>query len=74
MSAITHTRSAVAVAARRHKRTPSTQTSRELAEARTELAAAKLEAYISRVVESAPPLSLAQRERIAQLVNKVGGA
>jgi hypothetical protein len=42
-------------------------------EARRDLAAAKIEDYVSRVVAEAPPLTPAQRDRIAALV-KAGGA
>ncbi len=41
-------------------------------EARRDLAAANLEAYIRRVVDSAPPLSPSQRDRLALLLR--GGA
>lgn len=40
----------------------------ELIEARTNLAAEKLAAYVSAVVAEAPPLTDAQRDRIAALL------
>ncbi|GAA3626054.1 hypothetical protein GCM10022200_05510 [Microbacterium awajiense] len=59
------TSSAVAVASRR--RDPVA-----LIEARRNHAAVKLEDYITRVVAEAPPLTTAQRERLAALLT--GGA
>lgn len=43
--------------------------SRELAEARRELAAAKLENFVKKAVDAAPPLTDEQRERIAALLS-----
>lgn len=49
-------------------------TGRELAaEKRKEIAAAKLEAHIAKVVSEAPPLSPAQRDRLAVLFGNGGG-
>lgn len=45
----------------------------ELIEARTNLAAEKLAAYVSAVVAEAPPLTDAQRDRIAALLRPAGG-
>lgn len=39
-----------------------------LPQLRTDLAAARLEEYIRRVVDAAPPLAAAQRERLALLL------
>jgi hypothetical protein len=45
-----------------------------IADARRELAAAKLEAYVAKVVAEAPPLSPEQRDRIALLFRApIGG-
>jgi hypothetical protein len=43
-------------------------------DARRDLAAAKLEQYVAKVVATAPPLTSAQRDRIAALLRPVGGA
>ncbi|MCI1788621.1 MAG: hypothetical protein LKI58_11280 [Actinomyces sp.] len=48
-------------------------TAADVTTARRDLAAAKIEDYVSRVVAEAPPLTPAQRDRIAALV-KAGGA
>ena len=40
----------------------------ELIDARRDLAAAKLDAYVKRVLAEAPPLTDAQRDRIAALL------
>nr|WP_298984780.1 hypothetical protein [uncultured Micrococcus sp.] len=40
----------------------------QLIEARRDLAAAKLDAYVKRVLAEAPPLTDAQRDRIAALL------
>jgi hypothetical protein len=45
----------------------------EIAEARRDLAAENLAAYIKRVVDSAPPLTPAQRERLALLLHPGAG-
>ena len=45
----------------------------ELIEARANLAAEKLAEYVARVVAEAPPLTDAQRDRIAALLRPVGG-
>lgn len=42
--------------------------------ARRDLAAAKLEAHIARVVAEAPPLTREQLDRIAVLIRSAGGA
>lgn len=42
--------------------------------ARRDLAAEKITAYISRVVDAAPPLTPEQRDRIAALLAPIGGA
>jgi hypothetical protein len=55
-------RNQVAVLARRRPNSP------ELEQARRELAAAKIEDYIKRTVEGAPPLTDEQRTRIASLL------
>jgi hypothetical protein len=44
------------------------------AEARRELAEAKIAAYVERVLAAAPPLSDAQRVRLAALLHRVNGA
>ncbi len=62
---VARTRSQVAVAHRRGN--PD-----EIASARRDLAAAKLEDYIKRVVDNAPPLSEAQKASLASLIR--GGA
>ena len=49
-------------------------TPEELAEAKADLAAAKLVAYIKKVVDQAPPLSPAQRDQIAALFASGGDA
>lgn len=43
-------------------------------ELRRDLAAAKLEAYVSRVVAEAPPLTAEQLDRVAVLLRPGGGA
>jgi hypothetical protein len=45
----------------------------QIAAARQELAAAKLEAYIAKVVAEAPPLSPEQRDRLSLLFRPAGG-
>ena len=45
----------------------------ELIEARANLAAEKLAEYVARVVAEAPPLTDAQRDRIAALLRPAGG-
>lgn len=61
---VTRARSRVAVAVQR-------KDAKAEAEARQELEAAMLERAIQRAVEAAPPLSAAQRERLAMLL--IGG-
>lgn len=46
----------------------------ELESARRDLAAAKLEQYIARVVDAAPPLTKEQQDRISALLRPSGGA
>lgn len=46
----------------------------QIAAARQELAAAKIEEYIAKVVAEAPPLSPEQRDRLAMLFHPAGGA
>lgn len=48
-------------------------TPEEAAEARRELAAERLAAYVKRVVDKAPPLTAAQRERIAAILAAPAG-
>lgn len=70
MSQALHHRGRVAALSRsRSKSDP------ELINARQELAAAKLAAYVEKVVAEAPPLTDAQRDRIATLLrpSKIGG-
>lgn len=45
----------------------------QIAEARRTLAAAKLEAYVSRVLAEAPPLTPAQSSRIASMLRGSSG-
>ena len=45
----------------------------DLVNARRDLAAAKLDAYIQKVVAEAPPLTDEQRDRIAALLRPAGG-
>ncbi len=61
-------RSRVAVATKKHKNKPNDSSSLVLQEARRDLAAAKLEAYIQRVVDESPRLSPEQRDRLALLL------
>lgn len=46
----------------------------DLARARLDLRAAKLEDYVSRVVAEAPPLTAEQLDRVAVLLRPGGGA
>lgn len=62
----THTRSAIAHA---KKQDPDA----DVTELRAQLKAERLEDYIARVVDSAPPLTDEQRERLAALLRPVGG-
>ncbi len=61
-------RSRVAVATKKHKNKSDDGSSSLLQEARRDLAAAKLEAYIQRVVDASVPLSAEQRDRLALLL------
>ena len=54
--------------ARRHRDDP-----QRIAEARRELAVAKIADFIESVVDSAPPLSEAQRDRLAVLLRPTDG-
>jgi hypothetical protein len=72
MSAITNTRSRVAVAARRHKKKPSEGTAEALATARKDLAAAKIEAYVARVIADSGPLTDEQRAKLAVVLAPIG--
>lgn len=67
MSQILKARSALGVAARRGD--PEAE-----ALARRDLAAAKIESYVAKVVAEAPPLSPEQRDRLAMLFRPSGGA
>jgi hypothetical protein len=58
-------RNAVALIARHHPDSP------DLVTARRDLAAAKLEAYVQRVVSEAPPLTSEQRDRLAALLRPI---
>ena len=51
---------------------PDAQTNPALAELRRDLKAQRLEEYIAKVVDSAPPLTVEQRDRIAAILR--GGA
>lgn len=57
------------VAALTRSRTPDDP---EFITARRDLAAANIEQYVARIVETAPPLTSAQRDRIASLLAPVG--
>jgi hypothetical protein len=72
MPELAHRRTAVARAARQLKRSPE-DTARQdhLSLTRTELAEAKIVDYIARTVAAAPPLSPAQRSRLALLLAPV---
>lgn len=59
------------IAALSRSRTPDDP---ELIEARRNLRAARLEDHVARVVAEAPPLTNAQRDRIAALLRSGGGA
>lgn len=43
-------------------------------DARRDLAAANIEAYVRRVVDAAPPLTDSQRDRLAALLRPIPGA
>lgn len=64
---VIHARSLLGVASRQGD-------AEQIATARQTLAAAKLEAYVERVVAEAPPLTPEQRDRIAALLRPAGGA
>jgi hypothetical protein len=65
-------RSRLAVEAKAAKRKSDPSSKARVAAARRDLAAANLEAYISRVVSAAPPLTDDQRSRLALLLHGVG--
>lgn len=67
MSEVLKARSAVGVAAR-------SGDADKIAEARRDLAAAKLQAYVEKIVSEAPPLTPEQSERIAVLLRPGGGS
>lgn len=69
MSTWTHERARVASLTRSR-----TADDPDLVEARRNLRTARLEDYIRRVVDEAPPLSTEQRERLAALLITTGGA
>lgn len=46
----------------------------EVADARRDLAAAKLAAYAEKIISEAPPLTMEQRARISGLLRPTGGA
>ena len=62
-----HQRQVVASLSRYHPGSP------ELTDARRDLAAANLAAYIRRTVDAAPPLTNEQRDRLALLLRGVAG-
>lgn len=64
---VAHARAMLGVEHRRRDASPEA-----IAEARRELAAAKLEDYITRTVDAAPPLTPEQRERLAALLRGGG--
>jgi len=66
MSDVLKARSAVGVATR-------SGDPAKIAEARRDLAAAKLQAYVEKVVSEAPPLTTEQKTRLASLFAPVGG-
>lgn len=65
-------RSEVGNAAKRYKSKPDDDRRRALEDARRDLASATLEAHIRRVVDSAPLLSQAQKDRLAVLLRGAG--
>jgi hypothetical protein len=65
---VTRTRSRLANEVKRAKRDQDDQSEERVADARRELAVAKLEAYIAAVVAAAPPLSEDQKQRLALLL------
>ncbi len=65
------TRERASVAALAKHRTPDDP---DLADARRNLRAARLEYYIRATVEAAPPLTAQQRDRLALLLRSPGGS
>lgn len=61
-------RNIVANLSRHHPDSP------DLDDARRALAETKIEAYIRKTVDAAPPLTVQQRERLAALLRPAGGA
>lgn len=59
--------SKVANAAKKAKKDPNAQA--EVAQARQELAEAKITEYVQRILATCEPLSADQRQRLAQLLN-----
>ncbi len=68
MSRVLQARSDLAHEAKRAKRAPQATPPQALLDARRELAAAKLEAYIRAVVASAPPLTEEQKHQLSTLL------
>ncbi len=69
---VTKARSRLANHSKAAKRLPSTAAADRVVEARRDLAAAKLEAYIKAVVEAAPPLTADVLDRLALLLRSRG--
>lgn len=65
---VTKARAILANNVKRAKRRPTPESETRVVDARRQLAAAKLEAYISAVIDSAPPLSEDQRSRLTLLL------
>ncbi len=65
---VTGARSILANEVKRAKRTTDPASQARVADARRELAAAKLEAYIKAVVAACPPLSEDQKQRLRLLL------
>lgn len=69
MTGVTHARSRVANEAKRAKRLPNIESDQRLADARRDLATAKLEAYIKAVLAKSLPLSKNQLSQLALLLH-----
>jgi hypothetical protein len=65
---VAQAKSRLAVQAKRAKRTGDVASDERVADARRELAVAKLEAYIEAVVANAPEFSTEQRTRLQALI------
>lgn len=65
---VTTARSHLAHEVKRAKRHPEPGSAKRIAAARRDLAAAKLESYVSSVVAAAPPLTRDQKNAIALLI------